>query len=347
MRHRPNPAAIRWYIEHLRELPFVRGVELVGPLAKDGGHEQALKLQTERRTFTFALLVKQTFLDRALTNAVIAEHAARHTKRPTLLVARYVPRPTGERLADAGVNFVDRLGNMHLALGQDYHVLRLGRREPTPEATARRPGPALMQLYFVLLAEPGAPAWPVRRLATEAGIGKTAAATGLQRLVRLGVLAQDPEQGYRVADKTRLADAFLQGYVNVLRPHLEIGRFRAAERDQDAFLHQFGGTAGQMHATWAVTGAPAAYALDRFYSGDDIPLFVDGFSPAMQRALRLLPAREGPIVLLRPFGRRWTWKTIGNVPVAHPWLVYAELLHHGEPRALEAADHVREQFLAA
>jgi hypothetical protein len=263
------------------------------------------------------------------------------------LVARYIPRPTGERLADAGVNFVDRLGNMHLALGKDHHVLRLGRREPAVEATGRRPGPALVQLYFVLLAEPDAPAWPVRRLADEAGIGKTAAATGLQRLVRLGVLVEDRKQGYRVADRTRLVDAFLQGYVNVLRPHLEIGRFRAAERDQDAFLHQFAGTAGKMHAQWAVTGAPAAYALDRFYRGDDVPLLVDGFTPALQRTLRLVPDREGPITLLRSFGQRWGWKTIDDIPVAHPWLVYAELLHRGEPLALEAADHVREKFLAS
>jgi hypothetical protein len=346
MRHRSDSAALGAPIEHLRELPFAREVELAGP-ALQGDDEAALKLRTARRTFTFALLVKQTFLDRALTNAVIAEHAAHKTKRPILLVARYIPRPTGERLADAGVNFVDRLGNMHLALGRDHHVLRLGRRERTRDVTARRPGPALVQLYFVLLAEAESPTWPVRRLADEAGIGKTAAATGLQRLLRLAVLAEDGRQGYRMADRTRLIDAFLQGYVNVLRPHLELGRFRAAERDRDTLLRQFGEKAGEMDATWAVTGAPAAHALDRFYRGDDVPLIVDGFTPAMQRALRLVPDRDGPITVLRSFGQRWAWKTIDDVPVAHPWLVYVELLHRGEPRALEAAEHVRERFLAA
>jgi hypothetical protein len=102
-----------------------------------------------------------------------------------------------------------------------------------------------------------------------------------------------------------------------------------------------------MDVRWAVTGAPAAYALDRFYRGDSVPLLVGGFTPALQRALRLVPDREGPIALIRPFGQRWGWKTIDDVPVAHPWLVYAELLHSGEPRALEAADHVRAKFLAA
>lgn len=344
---RQDPAVLAPYLDHLRSLPFVREVEVRPADAGDRAGGDELALRTARRTVLFDVRVKQTFLDHALTNVLMAEHQAAHERRPMLLFARYVPQQTGERLADAGVNFVDRLGNMHLALGNDHHVLRLGRREPKPAVTARRPGPALVQLYFVLLTEPAAATWPVRRIADEAGIGKTAAATGLQRLVHLGVLAEDHDQRYRLVDRTRLIDAFLQGYTNVLRPYLEVGRFRAAERDQEAFLAQLASTASEMHMTWAVTGAPAAYTLDRFYRGDEVPLFVHGFTPAVQRALRLLPDRDGPITLLEAFGRRWAWKTLGERPLAHPWLVYAELLYRDEPRSLEAAEHIRVQFLTA
>jgi hypothetical protein len=245
------------------------------------------------------------------------------------------------------VNFVDVPGNVHLRLGQDYHVLLLGRREPRAGIAVRRPTPALVQLSFVLLAEPVAAAWPVRRLADEAGIGKTAAATGLQRLANLGVLAPDHTRTYRIADRRRLADDFLRGYADVLRPHLEFGRFRAPERDPEKFLQQLAETANSMQVKWALTGTPAAYALDRFYRGDDRPVFIEGFTPRFQRVLRLVPDRAGPVTVLRPFGRRWAWEKAADWPVVHPWLVYAELLHLGEPRALEAAEHIREQFLAA
>jgi len=342
---RLDRAELAPYLDRLRELPFARDVELTTRVAKHGAEDGVLKIRTPRRTFTFTLRVKQTYLDQAVTNALIAQATAQ--PEPTLLAARYIPRPTGERLADAGVNFVDRVGNIYLALGDDHHVLKLGRREPVTEPTARRPGPALVQLYFLLLAENDAANWPVRRLAEEAGIGKTAAALGVQRLVRLRVLVKDQGRGYRLGDRQRVVDGFLQGYANVLRPYVEIGRFRAAEGDQEKFLQQLAETTAQMHAAWAVTGAPAAYAMDRFYRGNDLPIFIDGFTPGMQRALRLLPDRDGPVTLLRPFGRRWVWKVIAGVPVAHPWLVYAELLHSGEPRALEAAEHIREQFLVA
>jgi hypothetical protein len=65
----------------------------------------------------------------------------------------------------------------------------------------------------------------------------------------------------------------------------------------------------------------------------------------MQRALRLVPDRQGPITLFRPFGRRWQWKAVESVLVAHPLLIYAELLQSDEPRALEAAEQIRERFL--
>lgn len=341
--------ALAPYLDRLRELPFVRDVALDAPPANVNALWDALlKVETPRRTYRFAVELKRTYLDRALTNAVIAERGllARKAQMPLLLLARYIPRPTGERLVEAGVNFVDRPGNIHLTLGDDHHVLLLGRREPTTDTTARRPGPALVQLYFLLLAEPAALTWPVRRLAEEGGFGKTTAAAGLRRLVGLGVLGRDGKT-YRFVDAKRLTDDFLRGYAEVLRPHLVIGRFRPPERDLEKFLLRLAGEASELGAKWAVTGAPAAYKLDRFYRGDAVPVFVDGPPETLRRTLRLVPDPQGPVTLLRPFGERWKWRDVGGAPVAHPWLVYAELLFDGEPRALEAAEQFRERHLAS
>lgn len=347
---RRHPPALTRYLDRLRDLPFVRRVDLAArPDRQEVRGDGILKVRTPRGTFTLALDVKGAFLDRGLANAAIGEHRAlvRAHGFPLLLVAPYIPRPTGERLAEAGVNFVDRHGNIHLTLGDDHHVLILGRRPRTVEATGRRPGPALVQLYFLLLAESAAVQWPVRRLADEAGIGKTAAADALRRLVRLGVLARDRKGGYGLADQRRLQDDFLRAYADVLRPHLEIGRFRAPEQEPDTLLRRLAGIAATEHLNWAITGGPAAYALDRFYRGPDVVVFIEGFTQTMQRALRFVPDREGPITVLRPFGRRWVWKAVADLPVTHPWLVYAELLRGGDPRAADAAEQIRERFLTA
>lgn len=343
-----DPAALATYLDRLRELPFVRDLKVTRePALTPARRDTVIKLRTPRRTFKLALEAKRTFLDHALTNAVIAEHTdlVRKHRVPLLLLARYIPRPTGERLAEVGVNFVDRPGNVHLKLGDEYHVLLLGRREPAPEAAARRPGPALIQLLFTLLAEPAAANWPIRRLAGAAGIGKTAAATGRHRFLRLGIVARAADGTYRVADRRRLADDFLTGYNQILRTHLVVGRFRAPQRDRDLLLKETARAAKQLDLKWAITGAPAAYALERFYRGEDLPLFAEPVPPALQRALRLVPDRHGPVTLLRGFGRQWRWRAVDDVFVAHPWLIYAELLYGGEPRALEAAEQIREAYL--
>jgi hypothetical protein len=66
---------------------------------------------------------------------------------------------------------------------------------------------------------------------------------------------------------------------------------------------------------------------------------------SVQRALRLLPDRTGPVVLLKPFGAMVYWKEFDGRMVAPPWLVYAELLTSDDPRAREAAEELRRGFL--
>ncbi|MBI1874169.1 MAG: hypothetical protein HYS05_09815 [Acidobacteria bacterium] len=337
-------------LDPLRDMGFIRGVELtLAPKVADRRPDARVKLKTPRRVFTLVVETKRTFLDQAITNAVIAEHleVVKRNRLPLLLLARYIPRPTGERLAAAGVNFLDRVGNMHLKLGDEYHILILGRREARPDPTRRRPGPALIQLFFALLADPAALTWPIRKLAEAAGIGKTAAAEGRQRLVHLGVLRPAGKERYRLTGDRRLIDDFLAGYNQVLRPHLLVGRFRAPERDPQAFVRGLADTAAQANTKWAVTGGVAAYEIDRFYRGEGVTLFVDPFTPALQRELRLVPDRHGPVTILRGFGQKWKWRTVNHVDVAHPWLIYAELLHDGHPRALETAAQIRETHLKA
>ena len=39
------------------------------------------------------------------------------------------------------------------------------------------------------------------------------------------------------------------------------------------------------------------------------------------------------------------WRTVDAVPLAHPWLIYAELMFEPDPRAHEAAAELRQEYL--
>jgi hypothetical protein len=137
----------------------------------------------------------------------------------------------------------------------------------------------------------------------------------------------------------------LDGYHRVLRPHLFIGRYRSQDRDPNLFVKRFEDFAQQHSLDWALTGGAGAAALDQFYRGEVTSLFVGNTSRDVPRLMSLLPDRKGQITLLRLFGPLVVLPRPKGQPVAHPWLLYAELLQHNEPRALEAAEEIRERYL--
>jgi hypothetical protein len=149
----------------------------------------------------------------------------------------------------------------------------------------------------------------------------------------------------QIADRKALEENFLGGYERVLRPELLMGRFRPLERDPNKLLENFKQWAGQNEAPWAATGAPAAFRLQRFYRGEEVPVFIRTVPDRLTRDLKLLPDRNGTVTLLREFGTLFPWRVEGGIPIAHPWLIYAELLHEGGARAVEAATEIREKFL--
>jgi hypothetical protein len=339
------------YLNGLRSLPFIREID-IRPGSGSGAasdFDAVLRVRTPRRMHRFALERKRTFLDHALTNAVLAQHlrVEKQYKMPLLLLAPYIPGPTGERLAAAGVNFLDLQGNMRLQLGNDHYVLKLGKKQTRRPPHSRRPSPPLIQSYFVLLSNPEAVGWPVRKLAEAAGVGKTVAADVRRRLLEEGILRRLAGGALRLVDRKRLEEHFLSGYAQVLRAHLLIGTFHLAETDSNVLLRQLAVTAPQRGFRWALTGGPAAYRLERFYRSDQIPIFVTGTTPDLERELHLMPQRDGRVTLLRAFGEAVFWKSVGGLPLAHPWLIYAELLHQADPRALEAAQELRAKHLGS
>src|SRR5208282_5963000 len=110
---------------HLRNLSFVKMIHI-----QHAGNPSVL-VNTAAGSFKFEVRLVRSYLDRTMANDLIqiVEGLKGRGRSDLLLLARYVPRPTGERLAKAGVNFLDEAGNMNLALGSNYHSLVLGRPE--------------------------------------------------------------------------------------------------------------------------------------------------------------------------------------------------------------------------
>ncbi|MGH2395845.1 MAG: type IV toxin-antitoxin system AbiEi family antitoxin [bacterium] len=305
----------------------------------------AIDIRTPEGTYHLACEIKRTFLDRTLTNAILlmAHRVSKLHYAGLLLVAPYIPRPTGELLAARNVNFVDRYGNMRLALDEHYQVLVLGR--PRGDSFAGKAGttPAALQVILVLLTKEESASWPVRIVAGMAGVSKSRVAELRRRLATEGVLARRGR--YRIADKNALIQKWLAGYGTLLRPKLYRGAYRPPQSDPEDFLLHVKRQWRPEFGRWAATGTAGAYALQRFYRGQTTTLFVDKATENLRKALRFLPDPTGPVTLLESFGPIVYWESDGDIPVADPWLIYAELLQESDPRALEAAEQIRDKYL--
>jgi hypothetical protein len=274
----------------------------------------------------------------------LAKDLARQKKK-LLLLARYIPRPTAQELIDGGVDFVDLAGNIHLSLKPHYHWTVVGNRESLDREQQPLRTAATLQVLFVIAAHAESAGWTVRELAAAAGVSKSKAANARRDLVREGTI-REVQGRFQAANAQDLADQLLSGYQQTLRPRLVIGRFRPPEQSIDDFLHRLRKTAKADGFRYSLSGGPAAYRLQRFYKGPHAAVFIEPVTLASPQRLRLLPDREGPVTLLKAFGDLVFWRPEDGTHLAHPWLIYAELMTDTDPREHEAAEELRKEFLS-
>jgi hypothetical protein len=257
------------------------------------------------------------------------------------VLARYIPAVVGDKFIAAGISFADEPGNVHLRLGDDYNWTVLGKREPPRPADADRTTPAMIQLLFQFATAPQSATWTVRDLARATGISKTKVALLLNQFRRERLL--DSKSAFHVT--TEISERLVAGYGQTLRPKLVIGRYRPPESSIDPFLARLSKEASTEKLRYALTGGPAADRMQHFYRGSEASVFLAHPDAGILRDLRLLPDRAGPVLLLKPFGELVYWREFDGSMVAPPWLVYAELLVSSDPRAREAAEELRREFL--
>jgi hypothetical protein len=143
------------YLDRIHALDFVKGLELKPTISQNAfGPDGLLTISTPKGKFSFGVEQKGSYLDRTLLHAIIgqARTSRQNFRRPLLLLARYVPRPSAEALIENGVNFVDRAGNMHLVLGSNYARTVIGKKGTSLIQRAKTITPAVVQRLFTLAA---------------------------------------------------------------------------------------------------------------------------------------------------------------------------------------------------
>src|ERR1035438_5868604 len=213
------------FLAALRDLSFIARSDVAKPRPQETGDLAVSISDREGRHFRFRGELKTSYLDRPSVHNVAAN--AREYQRdagcPTLVFARYVPLPTAEQFLEAGVNFVDLAGNLHLVLGDRYERTIMGRAESRKSKESQRITAAQLQVLFLFATQPESVAWPVREIGTQAGVSKSKAASVRSGLIADGlVAAKIGTNPFRVTKATE--ELLVSGYSQILRPKLVLGR---------------------------------------------------------------------------------------------------------------------------
>jgi hypothetical protein len=95
--------------------------------------------------------------------------------------------------------------------------------------------------------------------------------------------------------------------------------------------------------SWAFGGIAAASRMASMDRGTETVLHLAEIPDGLLERLQAVPAPNGPITILHTPGTL-AYQGIKS-HLAHPLLVYSELLTSTEPQAVSAANRVRAQFL--
>lgn len=261
------------------------------------------------------------------------------TPFPPVLVAPYITQATAERCRELHLPFLDEAGNAYLE-APGLFVYVTGKRRPVqarPATTYRAFTTAGLRIVFALLNNPDLAAAPYRDIAKAAGVALGTVGDVLRDLEDRGHLAPETPGPRRLLAPERLQEEWVTHYPIKLRPKLHARRFTAPAphgwQDLDLRPHR---------AYWG--GEPAAAKLTGYLKPARLTLYVEGKPDRLILANRLRPDVNGEIEILEAFWTTETTQAPGDV--APPLLVYADLMATTDPRNIEAAKLIRDQYLA-
>ena len=318
---------------------FQRSTGLHAELADDGNRGPLVSVATPQTTLRYAPTIKRK-VDRA-TAALAVLQNPEHREASALLVAPHISAAIGQVCRDNDVPFIDCAGNAFLKAPGTF-VFVVGNVPPKETRLSARPqrafGASGLRIIFNCMATPELFQANYREIARASGTALGTVSGILADLRAQGLLAEDKKGQRHWLSTERLLQAWMVNYPLALRPKLEPRRFRAQDdhwwNDVDPlrFGMQWGGEVAAAKLTSELV--PASVTL---YAHESVA--------RLARAQRFTADPGGNIEVLDAF---WPLPSSesSDAQLVAPLLVCADLLSIADPRTIQAARVIQENYLA-
>jgi hypothetical protein len=284
----------------------------------------------------------------AILRDIRNQHAHEQGPQP-LLVAPRITTETAEKCRELDLQFIDATGNAYLR-GPGLYVVVKGQRPiegqdflPIGQEGKRAGTATHLRIIFALLCKPELLNAPYREIVQVAGVALGTIGWVFNDLTDRGFITGGKRKGGRaMLERKKLIDEWITTYPIKLRPKLHPRRFKAPKPDwwKALDITQYG-------AQW---GAEiAAEKLAGYLRPNTVTIYLQqekGLHHLTRLVAenRLRPDAEGDIEILDAF-----WGFDNEQPMAQtapPLLAYADLIATLDPRNLEVAKLIHDQYLA-
>ena len=263
-----------------------------------------------------------------------------------IVLTDYVSKSLAGKLRAERVSFVDSVGNAHLTgLGQMsiFHTgNRPPRRQPTQGQYFTEAGAKI--LFFLLRHGPRIRA-TYRDMQAATGVSLHKISKVLNELANDRLIVVRARGDYEITDANAVLERWAGAFAAKLERRILLGEYKAAVGNDFPALIEMTAVAG---LPVVVGGEFAAGWLTDYLRPATLRLYLpEDAYPAIQRDLRLAPARDGNIELCQAFARDLGQSVDEHgVHIAHPLIVYAELMSGDDVRLGETALRLKERHLS-
>lgn len=262
---------------------------------------------------------------------------------PTILLTTYVSRKLAELLREQHVNFIDISGNMHFDLPWLKIFIAGNPRLRKEDTKIPLTNASALKVIFTLLACKDAMTWTYRETAAKATVSLGSLGAIYEALRWKGFMQTEVKNGNfvrHIINADELYNLWQIGYSETLRRKLLVGSYRLVNnapvtelvRMMENVSEEHLLLGGELGATVHEAGVlhPGAATLHLLPNADLTNIIIQ---------LRLIPDKNGNVVLLRTFGRCNVGAKVAqnSFNLAHPLLIYAELTQTNDPRVREFA----------
>ena len=261
------------------------------------------------------------------------------TKRPTLVIGKYIALDVAKELKENEINYLDVAGNCYIK-NKDLVIYIAGQKVQRKEKTNQTKAfqEAGIKIIFTLLSNPENLQLSYRELAELADVSIGSVSNVMKELEEQNFILKTKLKRV-LKNKPTLLERWVIAYHDVFRPRLVKKQMRFTKLESAKNWQQLPLNQEEGITLWG--GEPAAAILTNQFSPEKFSIYTDENWQTVGQDLGLVPDNEGTVEILQLF-----WKDNNNAKQVTPaLLVYADLMGSGYGRNIEMAKIILENDL--